>query len=133
MDFNEARSTIMEAYDIIKKLNNMELAMKLADVQGELLKQKGENMKLQEEVNLLNTRVDISERVERNLKLYITLKDEKPKLKYCSRCYDVDGKLVQLNYVQGQYYDCRNCSNHFTLDGDKPSKEETIIDVYGGF
>lgn len=56
--------------------------------------------------------------IERHDSTYITIKGDENKTKYCSRCYDVDSKKVQLECYQGAFK-CPQCNNTGIYDHDQ--------------
>lgn len=54
-------------------------------------------------------------------KTYITFADDQSKIKYCSTCWDVEGKKVQVYCCNGMYQ-CSHCNNNGVYD-DKEASE----------
>lgn len=65
----------------------------------------------------------INDKIIRHETTYITLEsdDDSLGIRYCSRCFDANGLLVQL-YCHGGIYECPNCSNVGNYDKVKASK-----------
>ena len=55
------------------------------------------------------------EEIERHEATFITKVGDEKKTKFCSRCYDVDHKFVQLNCDDGSFY-CPECHNAGVYD-----------------
>jgi len=73
--------------------------------------------KLQKENTNLKERLVIADDIERHKGLYITRKSDETKIKYCSRCWDTDHKLIQVdtNYSPGKFK-CPNCKTTGVYD-----------------
>lgn len=111
----------MAIYEIIKdcistaqKADNIPLVQILIEAQKQILDLLNENYNLREE-NKIN-----SANIERHKDAYITLKNDKEKIIYCSCCYDRDGKLVQaqVDEENGRYW-CHVCKYQGYFDKKK--------------
>lgn len=116
-----------DAVSLAQKADNIELYRQLLDLSAQALDLQAEVAKLKEENTALKERRDISERIVRHEASYITLRDETPRLYYCTHCWDVDQRLVQLrcNSYNGSFL-CPHCQMGGTYD---EAKERAAIDA----
>ena len=68
-----------------------------------------------------NKRIDLKNDVERSEELFITLKSDVSKTKYCTHCFDDSGKLMQLKCSDTGQFDCRKCKTTGIYDREKYS------------
>lgn len=102
---------IKEGISIAQKANNIPLVSVLIEAQKQILDLIHENEELRKENDNLKLGKDISDKIVRHKDAYITLKDDEQELVYCSRCYDIERKLVQgqTNEEWGKYW-CPACN-----------------------
>lgn len=88
----------MAIYEIIKdcistaqKADNIPLVQSLIEAQKQILDLLNENYNLREENRVLKENKINLDNIERHKDAYITLKNDKEKIIYCSCCYDRDG------------------------------------------
>lgn len=105
--------TLKDAIGLAKKIGNIEIQQCLIDVQQQLLDMQKEIDKLRDEKKRLVDTSGIEGRIERSPFTIITLSDDNSKVPYCSRCWDNDRKLVQLQALSDGFYQClnTNCKN----------------------
>ena len=82
---------IRDLIDEAKKQKNETLIQKLIDIELIVLDIQKENKELKEK---LEQKDNIERHIDGN---YITLKNEEPKIKYCSTCWGNGEKLIQIN------------------------------------
>jgi hypothetical protein len=117
----------MGAYEIIKdaiglaqKIDNHEIINKLADAQQHVLDMQNEMFKLRDENKKLKDISAIEKKIVRhNLSTIVTLNDDKEEIFFCSSCWDVDRKLVQIIVGRNEEIICpnKNCGNKGLLTG----------------
>ena len=129
MGFYDAFKDVL---NVAQKADNIELYRQLLDLSAQALDLQAENAKLKEESSELKKKKIIDERIVRHRDPYITLKDEKPELFYCSHCYDGEHVLVQLHcdYEEGSCF-CPHCktSAFFTVEKGRHSSELSGEDI----
>ena len=77
------------------------------------------DISLVEENKRLKQKEDITNKILRHDETYITLKEDKLPILYCSCCWDTQSKLVQLiKYEEGDYI-CNVCKNKGYYDKEK--------------
>lgn len=62
--------------------------------------------------------VNTSDAIERHSSTFITRKGDEQQTLFCSRCYDVDSRFVQLDCYKGGFR-CPNCGNSGIYDIDE--------------
>ena len=89
---------IKDVYELVKDLiaeakkqQNLEMVEKLIDIKIEVTELQDENRKLNEKIKL-DDRIIRHEDGE-----YVTLKDDHVDIYYCSTCWGLDSKLIQIN------------------------------------
>lgn len=102
---------IKDVAKIVQKADNIELYQKLIDLSAQALDMQNTINLLAEENKKLKERDDISNKIIRHSKTYITLKEDKNDIKYCSYCWDSDNKLIQMNEYSGEAFRCNKCGN----------------------
>jgi len=111
----------MGAYEIIKdcisvaqKADNIELIKSLIEAQSQVLALQNENMNLTNRIHELETKNDITSKIERHTEPFITLIGNKD-IMYCSHCWDAEQKLIQLDCSDGEYT-CPHCKYQGNYD-----------------
>lgn len=108
-----------DALSVAQKSDNIDLYKQLLDLSSQALDLQEENHRLRKEIeDLRKIRID-ENRVSRHDAPYITLKGDSSEIKYCSRCWDVDRKLVQVECQQNGRFRCSNCNNKGVYDEQK--------------
>jgi len=111
-----------DAVNMAQKADNIELYKQLLDLSAQALDLQAEVAKLREENAELRKRQNVSAKIVRHEGAYITLTDDKKELYYCSRCWDMDERLVQLNCNQyNGTFECPHC--HMTGEYDSEKKQ----------
>mgnify|MGYP003290996876 CR=1 FL=1 len=70
---------------------------------------------------------DISAKIIRHKETYITLKDDKHEIMYCSCCWDSSNKLIQVRMYDDGEYACHLCKNQGYYD--KGMYRKSIEDI----
>ena len=106
-------SVFNEIKDIIKfvqKTDNLEMVNTLIDIQSKIIDMQDELMNLREENDKLKKNQEIEEKIMRFPNdTVITLKGEEG-IKYCSKCWDDERKLIQVK-TDENHYSCPKCGN----------------------
>ena len=103
---------IKEVMKTLQKAGNIDLINQLIDFQSRAMELQEEKYKLQKENNNLKHETDITNKIERYNYLFLTLDGDEHKIPYCSRCWDVDKKLVQVSVLDSrEYLSCPQCNN----------------------
>jgi hypothetical protein len=97
---------------LTKAINNIEVQQQVIELQVQIMDMLEENRRLKEDLAELRA----SERQRKNLTVedmtYWTNEDGKTDGPFCTRCYDVDGKLVRMrkhDSVAGSGMTCPQC------------------------
>lgn len=108
-----------DALSLAQKSDNIDLYKQLLDLSSQALDLQAENRKLQiENEELKKIKIDES-RIIRHNSPYITLRDDESNTLFCSRCWDVERKLVQVECLQNGHFRCSNCNNQGVYDEQK--------------
>lgn len=89
--------TLKDVIRVVQKADNVELYCKLLDVGSQALELQDELCRLKEENSFLKEKNNLTSLIERHQEAFITRKDENGELRYCSHCWDAEGKLIQLH------------------------------------
>ena len=107
---------IKEVAKIVQKADNIDLYSKLLDLSEQALELQNKNRILEEEIDKLKKQKDLTKNVVRHEETYITLRDDKDDVMYCSSCFDNSNKLIQIKkYDDGMFY-CPICKNNGHYD-----------------
>lgn len=111
---------IKDVAKVVQQADNIELYRQLLDLSAQALDMQAEITRLKEENADLKKKHDITGRIIRHSESYITLLGEDPALLYCSHCWDVDERLVQLNCNESSgKFRCPHCHMIGTYDKAK--------------
>ncbi|MBR2566588.1 MAG: hypothetical protein IKE29_18505 [Paenibacillus sp.] len=99
-------SDIKEVATIVQKADNIELYKKILDLQSEAMNILEQNNNLKAEVRELRDRFEIQEKLTFKNNKYWISNDEGP---FCTKCWDVEKKLVRHQDLYNGYYTCPNC------------------------
>lgn len=103
--------------DLVSGSNDPILLKSVIEVQRELSALEEENRKLRQEIHDLKNKKILETELEYSNNAYFK-KDNKG-IPYCSRCYDVDGRLVIMNkkvfpLISTTYtFDCPECKRQY--------------------
>lgn len=100
-----------DAIQVAQKSDNIDLYKQLLDLSAQALDLQEENARLRAENEQLKNQRDIASKIVRHEEPYITLSDDTNEIKYCSRCWDVEGLLVQVRCMENGKFRCPNCNN----------------------
>lgn len=115
---------IKDVAKVVQQADNIQLYSQLIDLSAQALEQQKEISRLKLEIRELKKMADLSEKIQRHDQPFVTLKDEDPIICYCSRCWDVDSKLVQVRCETrtGRFY-CPNCENTGIYNKEKYDRD----------
>ena len=109
----DAIKILKDVYNVVQKSNDIEIMEKIITAQAAVLDMQEKISKLQIENKELKEKDEIKENIERYPgTTMITLKNENPKIPYCSTCYGNTGRLIQLK-IREELCQCHNCNSHF--------------------
>lgn len=99
----------------VQKSNDTDMIQKVISAQENMLEMQSKIIKLQDE----NKRLKSESKIKKNIERYpgttlVTLKNENPKIPYCSTCYGKEGLLIQLK-IKGELCQCLNCKSYFYI------------------
>ena len=117
---------IKDVAKILQQADNIDLYRQLLDLSVQARDLQNEVAKLQQENVNLKKELEIEDDIERYEKLFVTRKSDDTKIKYCSRCWDAERKLIQIDChdsgnfscphcITGGVYDQEKCSNYFRV------------------
>lgn len=108
MSFYDAFKDVM---NIAQKSDNIDLYKKILDLSAQALELQEENTRLRNENDELRNNQILEEKIVRYDQPYITVNGDDNKTLYCSRCWDVDRRLVQIRCMDNGHFSCPNCNN----------------------
>ncbi len=100
--------TIKDAVKLAQKLGNVEIAQALIDAQQAALDLMGENQSLRDEVARLNEALELQGTVKYDDGAYWTENGDRDG-PFCTKCWDVDQKLVRMKHTHTEWFHCPNC------------------------
>lgn len=108
---------IKDVAKIVQQADNVDLYRKLIDLSAQALEMQNTINNLTQENLQLKQVKSLEDDIERSDKLFVTRKsDTNPdKLMYCSKCWDVERKLVQMRKNNGEVH-CPNCNAYDIYD-----------------
>lgn len=108
---------IKDVAKVVQKADNIQLYSQLIELSAQALELQDEISALKLEIRELKKNNEISDRIQRHEQPFITLKDESLSICYCSRCWDVDSRLVQVYCDTDRgTFSCPNCRNSGVYD-----------------
>ena len=100
---------IKDGINMAQKADNIPLVNNLIEAQKQIMDLINENNTLKNEnIELKNNKIKLQD-IERHKDAYITLKNDKKNLIYCSNCLDTNQKLVQAQTDENGRYWCPSC------------------------
>lgn len=117
---------------VVQQADNIELYSKLLDLSAQALDLQAEIVKLKQENEELREKRVLNSQIERHEDAYITLKDDKQKIVYCSVCWDREKKLIQGQKNDNGRCFCGNCKNYYYYDKNQYDQmQEHYLDALG--
>ena len=118
-----------DALSVAQKSDNIDLYKQLLDLSSQALDLQEEKQRLRSENDEVRKIKIDKNRVERHNAPYITLAGDSDEILYCSRCWDVERKLVQVECKRTGSFRCPNCNNGGVYDEEKRkiSSIQTIV------
>lgn len=110
---------IKDVAKVIQKADNVDLYKQLIELSAQALDMQNEITRLTNENLELKKSKDLSDKIERHLEPYITLKDDTDQILYCSHCWDYEQKLIQVKCYDSGEFKCTHCETHGTYDEAK--------------
>lgn len=122
----------MGFYDVFKdilnvaqKADNVELYRQLLDLSAQVLEMQAEITRLKEENSDLKRQNDIEDDIEYHIDPFITRKSDQKPIKYCAACWVDKKKLVPLQDIYYDRYDCplcKTCVSDMSNDAKRKNK-----------
>ncbi len=116
VDIAAAVATIKTIAGVAQQAGRIDLTQQVIDLQQTLLAIVGQNAQLTDELSRLQTENRrLREEADEKLRLrferecYWRIEGEAKEGPFCSRCFDVERKLVRLHASYNGYFNCLNC------------------------
>ena len=103
---------IKDAIGIAQKADNIELYRQLLDLGAQALEMQSEIARLTAENEELKKAKDIESDIEYYVDAFVTRKTNEKPIKYCAACWIDKKKLVPLQDIQYDNYECQLCKAH---------------------
>jgi hypothetical protein len=101
---------IRDVAKLVQQADNIELYRQLIDLSMQAIDMQNEISRLTNENNEFKKQKEIEEQILRfENELYVQLKNDESKIKYCSNCWDTIRKLVQVHFYDDFGTQCPNC------------------------
>ena len=100
---------IKDVAKIVQQADNVELYRQLIDLSAQALDMQDEIAKLREENKELKRVKDIEDDIEYHIDSFVTRKNDTRPIKYCAACWADKKKLVPIQDVLHDNYDCPLC------------------------
>lgn len=107
---------IKDVAKVIQQADNVELYKQLIELSAQALDMQNEIARLSIENGELRKAKEIESSIIRHSAPYITLKDNSEQILYCSRCWDYEAKLIQMNSYDNGQFKCTHCENSGIYD-----------------
>lgn len=107
---------IKDVAKIVQQADNIDLYRQLLDLGAQALEMQNKIVELTLENKQLKDNKKLEEDIERHSELFVTLKSDTQKIKYCSHCWDAEQKLIQINCNGNGLANCPHCKNSSPYD-----------------
>ena len=116
MSYSDIKELLKDAKNFAAGANDLQLKSILLDIQDKIFELQEENRELKIELHDLKNKNILESELEYRNNAYF--KENNEEIPYCSRCYDVDKKLVIMEswapYSSPNYeYKCPQCKNSY--------------------
>lgn len=98
-----------DAVNLAQKADNIELYRQLLDLSAQALELQAEIARLTAENEELRKVKDIESDIEYYVDAFVTRKSDEKPIKYCAACWVDKKKLVPLQDMEWENYDCPLC------------------------
>jgi len=121
---------LKDALSIASKIKNKDLIQNLIDVQQQALDMQNENFELKSRVKELEDTKDLENRIIRQPCAFVMLSGDSSNTCFCSRCWDVNRKLVQVRIIHNNFgqFECPECNNVDYYDVGKANEYREMVD-----
>ena len=99
---------IKDAIRLARKLDNVAIVKALLDAQQSALELTQQNEELREEVARLKEALELHGTVKYDDGAYWSENGDRDG-PFCTKCWEVDGKLVRMKHTEDQWFKCPNC------------------------
>lgn len=118
MSYSDIKQLLTDAKNIATGANDLQLKGKLLDIQNFIYELQEENRNLRDRVVELENDKIVRNNLEYKNNAYYKIGEDIP---YCTRCFDVDSKLVtmflEIDGIHDNYFfACPNCEKRFYSD-----------------
>lgn len=101
---------LKDAYELLKKAQQVEAANRVMDARAELVDLKEQNLQLREDVGALKEQLKIKGQLAVEKNRYFLVEGGKKDGPFCTRCWDGKDKLLVRLHRSRQFQDhCPNC------------------------
>ena len=126
----KSMGSFKDFYDILKdlislarKVKNQEVISLAMDLQEKFFELREDNDELNNQIKELNQKIEDLEKanilendIEYTDRGFFTIKNENPKIPYCSMCWKRDHKLIPLSQRSAWFqYTCGNCKTNIVV------------------
>lgn len=118
MEALEIISKLKSGIEIIKKSDNFELLKELTELEEKVQKMQETIASLRRENAELESNQELSTRLIAHKETFLTLEGQPDSIKYCTTCWEMRRKLIQLNCENGAF-SCNECNNHGFYDREQ--------------
>lgn len=98
-----------DAVSLAQKADNIELYRQLLDLSSQALELQAEITRLREENAELRKQRVLEEEIEYHVDAFVTRRSDAKPIKYCAACWVDKKKLVPLQDIKWDNYDCPLC------------------------
>lgn len=117
-----------DAVSLAQKADNIELYRQLLDLSAQALDLQAEVARLREENAELKKQHVLEDDIEYNVDAFVTRKSDAKPIKYCAACWVDKGKLIPLQDVKWDNYDCPLCKAHVVDMSNWKERQEKYSD-----
>lgn len=119
---------IKKGIDIYKKSDNIELQSDLVELSEKIQQMQETITSLQQENAELKEAQRITPKIITHSETFFTIEGQPDDRRYCTTCWEMRRKLIQLNCENGAY-SCNECSNYGYYDRARYDQYIANIDL----
>jgi len=124
--FGDVYAIIKDLLSAAKTAKNQAVLDLAMDLQEKFFELREDNDSLQQQIKQLKTEIEelskvpeIENKIKYSPKGFFTIKDDNPKIPYCSCCWKNEHKLIPLSQYRSWFeYKCGNCKTEVVVVGE---------------